>query len=71
MKIAVDVVVGHTTMTLDELNQLQSGQVKSLTDFVQSQVMLKSGNELIATGTLIKVDEQYCVSIDEINEQKD
>ncbi|MFY2506828.1 FliM/FliN family flagellar motor switch protein [Vibrio pectenicida] len=70
MKIAVDVVVGHTTMTLDELNQLQSGQVKSLTDFVQSQVMLKSGNELIATGTLIKVDEQYCVSIDEINEQK-
>ena len=71
MKIAVDVVVGHTTMTLDELNQLQSGQVKSLTDFVQSQVMLKSGNELIATGTLIKVDEQYCVSIDEINVQKD
>ncbi|MBU2895886.1 FliM/FliN family flagellar motor switch protein [Vibrio hepatarius] len=70
MKIAVDVVVGHTTMTLDELNQLQSGQVKSLTDFVQSQVMLKSGNELIATGTLIKVDEQYCVSIDEINVQK-
>ena len=71
MKIAVDVVVGHTTMTLDELNQLQSGQVKSLTDFVQSQVMLKSGNELIATCTLIKVDEQYCVSIDEINVQKD
>ncbi|MCG7489357.1 FliM/FliN family flagellar motor C-terminal domain-containing protein [Vibrio sp. Of14-4] len=70
MKIAIDVVVGHTTMTLDELNQLQSGQVKPLTDFVQSQVILKSGNELIATGTLIKVDDQYCVSIDEINELK-
>ncbi|GEM77461.1 FliM/FliN family flagellar motor switch protein [Vibrio sagamiensis] len=67
MKIAVDVVVGHTTMTLEELNQLHKGQIKPLSDFVQSEVMLKSGNELIATGTLVKVGEQFCVSIDDIN----
>ena len=67
MKIAVDVVVGHTTMTLEELNQLHKGQIKPLSDFVQSEVMLKSGNELIATGTLVKIDEQFCVSIDDIN----
>ncbi|MDN3612022.1 FliM/FliN family flagellar motor C-terminal domain-containing protein [Vibrio ostreicida] len=71
MKIAVDVVIGHTTMTLNELNQLHKGQVKPIADFIQSEVMLKSGNELIATGTLIKVDEQYCVSIDKINVSED
>ncbi|WP_333917680.1 FliM/FliN family flagellar motor C-terminal domain-containing protein [Vibrio crassostreae] len=67
MKVAIDVVVGYTTMTLDELNQLHKGQIKPVADFIQSEVMLKSGNELIATGTLVKVDEQFCVAIDEIN----
>ncbi|AUI86419.1 type III secretion protein [Vibrio azureus] len=70
MKIAVDVVVGHTTMTLEELNQLHKGQIKPLSDFVQSEVMLKSGNELIATGTLVKIDDQFCVSVDNINKEK-
>lgn len=67
MKIAIDVVIGHCTMTLSELHQLQNGQIKSFSDFVQSQVMLKSGNELIAVGTLVKVDDQYCVSIEQVN----
>lgn len=69
MKIAIDVVIGHTTLTLEQLNHLHKGQVKPLTDFVQSSVMLKSGNELIATGTLIKVDDGYGVLIEEINQQ--
>ncbi|KOE88515.1 FliM/FliN family flagellar motor switch protein [Vibrio aestuarianus] len=68
MKILVDVVIAHCNMTLDELNHLQNGQAKMLSDFVQSEVMLKSGNELIATGTLIKVDDQYAVSIDHVNQ---
>ncbi|WP_404272979.1 FliM/FliN family flagellar motor switch protein [Vibrio cholerae] len=67
MKISIDVVIGHCTMTLRELHQLQNGQIKSFSDFVQSQVMLKSGNELIAVGTLVKVDDQYCVSIEQVN----
>lgn len=70
MKIAIDVVIGHCTMTLSELHKLQNGQIKSFSDFVQSQVMLKSGNELIAIGTLIKVDDQYCVSIEQVNKIK-
>lgn len=69
MKIAIDVVIGHTTLTLEQLNNLHKGQVKPLTDFVQSSVMLKSGNELIATGTLIKFDDEYGVLIEEINQQ--
>ncbi|AMF96294.1 MULTISPECIES: FliM/FliN family flagellar motor switch protein [Vibrio harveyi group] len=71
MKIAIDVVIGHTTLTLEQLKQLHKGQVKPLTDFVQSSVMLKSGNELIATGTLIKVDESYGVLVDEVNPHSD
>ncbi|MCX9560034.1 FliM/FliN family flagellar motor switch protein [Vibrio cholerae] len=67
MKIAIDVVIGHCTMTLSELHQLQSGKIKPFSDFIQSQVMLKSGNELIAVGTLVKVDDQYCVSIEQVN----
>ena len=42
-------------------------QEKQVNDFVQSEVLLKSGNELIATGTLIKVDDQFCVSIEQVN----
>ncbi|NUW68057.1 FliM/FliN family flagellar motor switch protein [Vibrio coralliilyticus] len=67
MRIAIDVVVANCVMTLDELNQIKNGQIKEMSNFFPTQVMLKSGNQLIATGTLIKVEEQYCVSIDKIN----
>ncbi|EKT60089.1 FliM/FliN family flagellar motor C-terminal domain-containing protein [Providencia sneebia] len=68
MRINIDVVVANCVMTLDELNQLQEGQIKSLNDFVQSEVLLKSGSEILATGMLVKVDDQYCVAIDKINQ---
>lgn len=67
MRIAIDVVIANCTMTLDELNQLQTSQIKPINDFVQSEVLLKSGNELIATGTLVKVDDQFYVSIEQVN----
>ncbi len=57
-------------MTLDELLHLQKGNMVKVEDFVQSAVMLKSGNELIATGTLIKIDDQFAVSIDNVNQVK-
>ena len=71
MKISIDVVIANCNMTLDELNNLNNGQIKSLDDFVQSEVMLKSGNELIATGILIKVDDQFCVAIENVNTKED
>ncbi|MCX8985949.1 FliM/FliN family flagellar motor switch protein [Citrobacter portucalensis] len=71
MNIKIDIVIAHCIMTLDELNHLQSGKIKPVSDFLQSEVMLKSGNELIATGVLIKVDDQYCVSINKINQKLD
>lgn len=70
MKIAIDVVIAHCAMTLEELLHLQKGNMIKIDDFVQSEVMLKSGNELIATGTLIKIDDQYGVSIDNVNQVK-
>lgn len=57
-------------MTLEELLHLQKGNMIKVDDFVQSEVMLKSGNELIATGTLIKIDDQFGVSIDNVNQVK-
>lgn len=68
MRINIDVVVANCSMTLDELNQLQQGQIKSLSHFIQSEVILKSGSEVLATGMLVKVDEQYCVAIDTVNQ---
>ncbi|TOG13628.1 type III secretion protein [Vibrio parahaemolyticus] len=70
MKIAIDVVIAHCSMTLEELLHLQKGNMIKIDDFVQSEVMLKSGNELIATGTLFKIDDQYGVSIDNVNQVK-
>lgn len=67
MRIAIDVVIANCTMTLDELHRLQTSQIKPINDFVQSEVLLKSGNELIATGTLVKVDDQFYVSIEQVN----
>ncbi len=67
MRIAIDVVIANCTMTFDELNRLQTSQIKPVNDFVQSEVLLKSGNELIATGTLVKVDDQFYVSIEQVN----
>ncbi|EKT64622.1 FliM/FliN family flagellar motor C-terminal domain-containing protein [Providencia burhodogranariea] len=68
MRINIDVVVANCSMTLDELNQLQNGQIKLLSHFIQSEVILKSGSEVLATGMLVKVDEQYCVAIDKVNQ---
>ncbi len=68
MKIAIDVVVGKCSMSLQELLELNKGSNIKIDNFVQTQVQLKSGNELIATGTLIKVDEQYLVSVENINQ---
>lgn len=68
MLINIDVVVANCSMTLDELIQLQQGQIKSLSQFIQSEVILKSGSEVLATGMLVKVDEQYCVAIDKVNQ---
>ncbi|EOW9454999.1 FliM/FliN family flagellar motor switch protein [Vibrio cholerae] len=70
MKVALDVVIAHCNLSLDELNQLSKGKMVTIEDFVQSQVMLKSGNELVATGQLIKVDDQYAVTVDFVNEVK-
>ncbi|ELJ8538565.1 FliM/FliN family flagellar motor switch protein [Vibrio cholerae] len=70
MKVALDVVIAHCNLSLDELNQLSKGKMVKIEDFVQSQVMLKSGNELVATGQLIKVDDQYAVIVDFVNEVK-
>ncbi|AMG31621.1 type III secretion protein [Grimontia hollisae] len=70
MKIALDVVIAHCNLTLDELNQLNKGKMLKIDDFVQSEVMLKSGNELVATGRLIKVDDQYAITVDFVNEVK-
>ncbi|EGQ8084557.1 FliM/FliN family flagellar motor switch protein [Vibrio parahaemolyticus] len=70
MKIALDVVIAHCQLSLDELNHLSKGKMVKIEDFVQSQVMLKSGNELVATGQLFKVDDQYAVAVDFVNEVK-
>ncbi|GHZ57344.1 type III secretion protein [Vibrio cholerae] len=70
MKVALDVVIAHCNLSLDELNQLSKGKMVKIEDLVQSQVMLKSGNELVATGQLIKVDDQYAVTVDFVNEVK-
>lgn len=71
MRINIDIVVANCLMTFDELNHLHKGQVKELSNFIQSEVLLKSGSEIIATGTLVKVDDNYCVSINKINSIKE
>ncbi|MCX8895232.1 FliM/FliN family flagellar motor C-terminal domain-containing protein [Vibrio parahaemolyticus] len=70
MKVELDVVIAHCQLSLDELNQLNKGNMVKIEDFIQSQVMLKSGNELVATGQLFKVDDQYAVAVDFVNEVK-
>lgn len=44
MKVELDVVIAHCQLSLDELNQLSKGKMVKIEDFVQSQVMLKSGD---------------------------
>ena len=67
MRISIDVVIANCTMSLAELTRLQDSQLKPVNDFIQSEVLLKSGNQLIATGILVKVDNQFYVSIDQVN----
>ncbi len=65
-KIKVDVVIDSIEMTLQDLSTLSSGQVKNLDSFIQSEVSLKTGDSIVATGTLIKVHDNFGVMIDKV-----
>jgi flagellar motor switch/type III secretory pathway protein FliN len=69
MKVVLDVVIGRAKCTLKELQEMHHGSLINIEDFIQSEVYLKSGTQVIATGTLTRMNDQYLVLIDTINER--
>ncbi|RTZ16938.1 FliM/FliN family flagellar motor switch protein [Vibrio aquaticus] len=68
MDIDIDIVIANCKLSLNELNNLQSGEIKNIENFSQSSVQLKSGNQLVAEGTLLNLDGEFVVAIDGVNE---
>ncbi|WP_244225163.1 FliM/FliN family flagellar motor switch protein [Vibrio aquaticus] len=66
--IDIDIVIANCKLSLNELNNLQSGEIKNIENFSQSSVQLKSGNQLVAEGTLLNLDGEFVVAIDGVNE---
>ncbi len=66
LKVTVEVVVGSAELTVDELFALQKGSTLSLDQLHNAPLVVRLDGKSIATGSLVVIDENFGIRIDEI-----
>jgi len=66
IKLQVDVVLGHSKISLHQLLMLKEGQIISLDKLAGEPVEIEINGRLIAYGEVVAVDEQFGVHITQI-----
>lgn len=61
VKLKVDVVLGKSTITLEQLLNLKEGQFLSLDKLAGEPVEIEINGRLIAYGEVVAIDDQYGV----------
>jgi len=65
------VVVGSTTLTLEEVLNLGPGSVVELDNLVEEPVDIKVNGKLVAKGEIVVVEEKFGVKITDIVEKEE
>jgi flagellar motor switch protein FliN/FliY len=65
------VVVGSTTLTLEEILNLGPGSVVELDNLVEEPVDIKVNGKLVAKGELVVVEDKFGVKITDIVEREE
>ncbi len=64
-------VVGSTTLTLEEVLNLGPGSVVELDNLVEEPVDIKVNGKLVAKGEIVVVEEKFGVKITDIVEKEE
>ena len=71
LPLLIEVVVGSTTLTLEEILNLGPGSVVELDNLVEEPVDIKVNGKLVAKGELVVVEEKFGVKITDIVEREE
>lgn len=66
LKVTVEVVVGSAELTVDELFALEKGSTFGLDQLHNAPLVVRLDGNPIATGSLVVIDENFGIKIDEI-----
>jgi flagellar motor switch protein FliN/FliY len=71
LPLLIEVVVGSTTLTLEEVLNLGPGSVVELDNLVGESVDIKVNGKLVAKGEIVVVEERFGVKITDIVEKEE
>jgi len=71
LPLLIEVVVGSTTLTLEEVLNLGPGSVVELDNLVEEPVDIKVNGKLVAKGEIVVVEEKFGVKITDIVEKEE
>ena len=71
LPLLIEVVVGSTTLTLEEVLNLGPGSVVELDNLVEEPVDIKVNGKLVAKGEIVVVEERFGVKITDIVEREE
>jgi flagellar motor switch protein FliN/FliY len=71
LPLLIEVVVGSTTLTLEEVLNLGPGSVVELDNLVEEPVDIKVNGKLVAKGEIVVVEERFGVKITDIVEKEE
>jgi flagellar motor switch protein FliN/FliY len=71
LPLLIEVVVGSTTLTLEEILNLGPGSVVELDNLVEEPVDIKVNGKLVAKGEIVVVEERFGVKITDIVEREE
>jgi flagellar motor switch protein FliN/FliY len=63
VKIPVEVVLGSTSITLDEMRSLGAGTIIELESIAGEPVQLRAGGAVIAHGEVVVIDESFGIRV--------
>ncbi|GGY84876.1 hypothetical protein GCM10011613_32420 [Cellvibrio zantedeschiae] len=66
LKTTLEVVVGSVEMTVNQLLQLKAGSVVKMLEEVNSPMILKMDGKIVASGSLVIIDDNFGFEISEI-----
>src|SRR5689334_8368764 len=65
-EVKLVVELGHTTLTLDEVQQLRPGAMVCLDEYLQDPVTIFAGSKLLGRGEILLIEGQLGVRITEL-----
>ncbi len=71
IQVPVEVVLGKTVLTLDELESIKKGSIVALESLAGEPVDFTAAGTLVAKGEVVVIDENFGIRITSLLEKED